>query len=42
MTTLLRVATPQVLPRSTEHCEQAPNVVAAIRQYAEPFMKTFA
>ncbi len=37
MTTLLRVATPQVLTRSTELCEQAANGVAAIRQCAEPF-----
>lgn len=32
----------QVLARSTELCEQAPHVVAAIRRCAEPFMKTFA
>lgn len=31
----------QVLARSVELCEKAPNVVAAIRQCAEPFIKTF-
>ncbi|MNF31554.1 Serine/threonine-protein kinase HipA [compost metagenome] len=31
----------RVLARSAELCEQAPNVVAAIRQCAEPFIKTF-
>lgn len=31
----------QVLARSTEQCEQAPHVVSAIRQCAEPFLKTF-
>jgi serine/threonine-protein kinase HipA len=31
----------QVLARSTELCEQAPHVVAAIKRCAEPFMKTF-
>lgn len=31
----------QVLSRSIELCEQAPQVVAAIRNCAEPFMKTF-
>ncbi|MCY1280211.1 hypothetical protein D9M70_289910 [compost metagenome] len=31
----------RVLARSIELCEQAPNVAAAIRQSAEPFMKTF-
>ncbi|MCY1558938.1 hypothetical protein D9M68_959220 [compost metagenome] len=31
----------RVLARSTEQGERAPNVVAAIRQCAEPFMKTF-
>lgn len=31
----------RVLARSTELCEQAPDVVAAIRRCAEPFMKTF-
>lgn len=31
----------RVLARSTELCEQAPNVVTAIRQCAEPFIKTF-
>jgi serine/threonine-protein kinase HipA len=31
----------QVLTRSTELCEQAPHVVAAIKRCAEPFMKTF-
>jgi hypothetical protein len=33
---------PKVLARSTELCEQAPNVVVAIKQCAEPFMKNFA
>ena len=32
----------QVLTRATDLCEQAPNVVLAIKQCAEPFMKTFA
>jgi serine/threonine-protein kinase HipA len=32
----------EVLARSTELCEQAPNVVVAIKQCAEPFIKTFA
>lgn len=31
----------QVLARSAELCEQAPNVLSAIRRCAEPFMKTF-
>lgn len=31
----------QVLARSTELCEQAPHVVAAIRHCADPFIKTF-
>ena len=31
----------QVLARSTELCEQAPHVVAAIRRSAAPFMNTF-
>lgn len=31
----------RVLARSTELCEQAPHVVAAIRHCAGPFMKTF-
>ncbi|SFP06223.1 type II toxin-antitoxin system HipA family toxin [Pseudomonas borbori] len=31
----------RVLARSAELCERAPNVVAAIRHCAEPFMKTF-
>ncbi|MCY1184946.1 hypothetical protein D9M73_256810 [compost metagenome] len=31
----------RVLARSIELCERAPNVAAAIRQCAEPFMKTF-
>lgn len=31
----------QVLARSSELCEQAPDVVAAIKRCAEPFMKTF-
>lgn len=31
----------QVLARSTELCEQAPHVVAAIRRSAAPFMDTF-
>ncbi|MEO4046500.1 type II toxin-antitoxin system HipA family toxin [Pseudomonas sp. CAU 1711] len=31
----------RVLARSTEVCEQAPHVSAAIRRCAEPFMKTF-
>ena len=31
----------QVLARSTELCEQAPHVVAAIKRCAEPFLQTF-
>ncbi|MGP6226594.1 hypothetical protein ACQUHS_28090, partial [Pseudomonas aeruginosa] len=31
----------RLLARSTELCEQAPQVVAAIRQCAVPFMQTF-
>jgi len=31
----------RVLSRSIELCEQAPHVVAAIRNCAEPFMKSF-
>lgn len=31
----------RVLARSTELCEQAPHVVAAIKSCAEPFLKTF-
>lgn len=31
----------RVLARSTELCEQAPQVAAAIRQAAEPFARTF-